>query len=142
MDTRLIVDASRIDPEGETLSGEVDCVDIDENLVKAFGGLRYELDLQVLGSELLARGRLAQDFTVVCSRCGKDFDCTIREDAFTASFAIGEKNAEVDLTDELRESIILNLPSYPVCDETCPGVERKAAMPADDRWSVLDNLKQ
>ena len=57
-------------------------------------------------------------------------------------FEIDEKNAEVDLTEELRESIILALPTYPVCSETCPGVERKDEMPSDDRWNVLDNLNK
>ena len=41
------------------------------------------------------------------------------------------------MTEELRESIILALPTYPVCDETCPGVEQTVEMPSDDRWNVL-----
>ncbi len=140
-DDKLIIDASRLDPEGEELEGEIDCVDIDETLVKPFGGVRYHLSAQVFGTELLVRGRLEQDFDLVCSRCGKDFDTTVKVEDFTQSFEIPENDPEVDLTDEIRESIILTLPTYPVCDETCPGVEQKAAMPADDRWKVLDSLK-
>lgn len=40
MDDKLIIDVARRDPEGETLEGEVDCVDIDEEFVKPFGGKR------------------------------------------------------------------------------------------------------
>ena len=120
METKLTIDTSRVDPEGEELEGEVDCVDLDEPFVKPFGGVRYVLQIQVFGSELLVRGRLEQDFDLVCSRCGKDFDDTIKVEDFTASFEIGEDSPEVDLTEELRESIILALPTYPVCDETCP----------------------
>ena len=132
METKLTIDTSRVDPEGETIEGEVDCVDLDEPFVKPFGGVRYVLHLQVFGSELLVRGRLEQDFDLVCSRCGKDFDDTINS----------EDSPEVDLTEELRESIILALPTYPVCDETCPGVEQTVEMPSDDRWNVLDNLNK
>ena len=142
METKLTIDTSRVDPEGEELEGEVDCVDLDEPFVKPFGGVRYVLHVQVFGSELLVRGRLEQDFDLVCSRCGKDFDDTIKVEDFTASFEISEDSPEVDLTEELRESIILALPTYPVCDETCPGVEQTVEMPSDDRWNVLDNLNK
>ena len=142
LDNRLIVDASRVDSEGEEIEGEVMAVDLDEEFVKAFGGVRYRLSLQVFGTELLVRGHLEQDFDLVCSRCGKDFDDTIKVDDFTQSYEIGEKTPEVDLTEDVRESIILALPTYPVCAETCPGVEQKAAMPEDDRWGVLDNLNK
>ena len=140
MEDRLIVDASRLDADGEELEGEVDAVDLDEELVKPFGGVRYRLKAQLFGSELLVRGRLEQDFELVCSRCGRDFDDTVVVDDFTVSREIDAKAPEADLTDEIRESIILALPTYPVCSETCPGIERRAQLPADDRWNVLDNL--
>lgn len=142
METKLLVDVSRIDPEGEVLAGEVECVNLDEEFVKSFGGVRYRLTAQVFGTELLVRGSLEQDFDLVCSRCGQDFDDTVKVDDFTASFEINEKSPEVDLTDELRECIILALSTYPVCSETCPGVERKTESLTDDRWSALDNLNK
>ena len=90
----MTIDTSRVDPEGEELEGEVDCVDLDEPFVKPFGGVRYVLHAQVFGSELLVRGRLEQDFDLVCSRCGKDFDDTIKVEDFTASFEINEDSPE------------------------------------------------
>ena len=141
LEKKLVVDVTRLDPDGETLEGEVDAVDLDEEFVKPFGGIRYRLSLQVFGTELLVRGRLEQDFTLVCSRCGKDFDDTVVADDFVTSVEIGEKTQDVDLTDELRECIILKLPTYPVCDEACPGIEQKTEMPKDDRWGALDQLK-
>ena len=142
LDDRLIVDASRVDSEGEEIEGEVMAVDLDEEFVKAFGGVRYRLSLQVFGTELLVRGHLEQDFDLVWARCGKDFDDAIEVDDVTQAYECGERSPEVDLTEDVRESIILALPTYPVCDETCPGVEQKAAMPEDDRWGVLDNLNK
>ena len=75
---KLVVDAYRLDREGETLEGEVDCVDVHEEFVDAFGGVRYRLNARVFGTELLVRGSLEQDFSYVCSRCGKDFDDTVK----------------------------------------------------------------
>ncbi len=140
MDAKLVIDASRLDPDGETIEGEVDCVDLDEPFVKPFGGIRYRLQVQCVGTELLVRGRLEQDFDLVCSRCGKDFDDTVKVDDFMQSYEVADDAREVDLTADVRESIILALPTYPVCSESCPGVEQKAEAPADDRWSALDGL--
>ena len=55
MDDKLIIDASRVDPEGEEIECEVECVDLDEEFVKPFCGVRYRLNLQVFGTELLVR---------------------------------------------------------------------------------------
>ena len=140
MDEKLVIDASRVDPEGEEIEGEVAAVELDEEFVKPFGGVRYKLHLQVFGSELLVRGHLEQDFDLVCSRCGQDFDDTIKVDDFTNSYEIGEESPEVDLTEDIRESIILALPTYPVCAEACPGIPQKVEMPEDDRWRALDGL--
>jgi len=141
MEEKLTIDVARLDPRGETLEGEVGCVDIDEELVKPFGGVRYRLEAQVFGSELLVRGRLEQDFDLVCSRCGKDFDDTVTVEDYAFSCPVDEKNPKVDLTEDVRESIILALSTYPVCSEGCQGVERRQEMPADDRWGALDGLK-
>jgi len=141
VETGLTIDVTRLDPEGEELSGEVDVIDLDEEFVHPFGGVRYRLNAQVFGTELLVRGRLEQDFDLVCSRCGKDFDTTIKVDDFTTSVEIAEDAQEVDLTAEVRESIILALPTYPICDEACPGIEQKSEKPEDDRWGALDKLK-
>ena len=141
METHLLIDVARLDPAGEELTGEVDIIDLDEEFVKPFGGVRYRLTAQVIGTELLVRGHLEQDFTLVCSRCGKDFDDTVKVDDFLTSVEVDEKTQEVDLTAEARECIILTLPTYPVCDEACPGIEQKTEMPDDDRWGALDQLK-
>ena len=141
METRLLVDVARLKPEGEVFEGEVDIIDLDEEFVKPFGGVRYSLTAQLFGSELLVRGRLEQDFDLVCSRCGRDFDTTVKVEDFTVSVEVAENQQEADLTADARESIILTLPTYPVCDEACPGIEQKTAMPSgDDRWAALDGL--
>ena len=140
-ESRLAVDVTRLDPDGEVLEGELFCVDVDEEFVHPFGGVRYRLDVRLFGTELLVRGRLEQDFDLVCSRCGEDFDTTVKVEDFTESYEVGEKIQEVDLTEDIRESIILTLPSYPVCREDCPGIVQKDEKPVDERWNVLNKLK-
>lgn len=119
---RLIIDVARLKQDGEEIEGEVDAIDVAEDLVHPFGGIRYRLFVQVIGTELLVRGRAEQDFDLVCSRCGKDFDTTIKAEDITASVELAEGADEIDLTDEIREAILLELPNFPLCDENCPGI--------------------
>ena len=142
LEERLEIDLAAVPPEGGTVEGEADIVDYDDEFVHPFGGVRYSLFAQVVGSELLVRGRLEQDFDLVCSRCGRDFDATSKVEDFLQSYEIGEKTQKVDLTTDARDSIILNLPTYPVCSEACPGVEKRSEGFSDSRWNVLDKLKK
>ena len=140
-ESRLVIDVSRLDPAGETLEGEVDCIDLEEEFVHPFGGIRYRLHCQSFGAELLVRGVLEQDFELVCSRCGGDFDTTVRIVDFTRSYEIAENAAEIDISEDLRESVLLELPNFPLCAENCAGIVGTSELPPDDRWSALDALK-
>ena len=152
---KLIIDVARLDADGEDCEGTIDdrVLDLNDEYLHPFAGLRYCLFVQRLGGELLVRGRLEQDFDAVCSRCGADFDFTVKVDDFTTSIEVDEKTEFVDLTDELRESIILSLPTYPVCRADCHGVCSKCGKnlnegpcsckdeTRDGRWGALDAFK-
>lgn len=150
----LAIDVSRLDRDGEEVEGVLDdaVLDLHDEYLRPFAGIRYRLSVQLAGRELLARGELEQDFEAVCSRCGADFDFTVTVPDFLASFETDEKTEIVDLTDELRQSIILALPTYPVCRADCRGVcstcgknlnEGPCACvheERDGRWGALDAL--
>ena len=144
METELNVYLSEVTDDGLELSGTLDdsIYGFKDEFLKPFAGLRYELGVLHVGSELLVRGKIEQDFEAACSRCGEDFDFTVKIDDFTASFAVDEKTEFVELTTELRECILLTLPTYPVCREDCPGIEKKEKEAPDSRWDALDDLKK
>ncbi len=153
---KLLIDVARLDKDGETYAGVVDDAVLemaDNELLRPFGGIRYELFVQLFGTELLVRGTLAQDFDAVCCRCGCDFDFTTKVDDFTFNLEVNEKTEFADLTDELRQSIILSLPSYPICRQDCRGVCASCGKnlnegpctcehtERDSRWGALDSLR-
>lgn len=141
LEKKLLIDVARLESEGEILEGEVDIVDLDEEFVHPFGGVRYRLKAQLFNTELVVQGHLEQDFDLVCSRCDREFDTTVKVDDFCVSCEVPPAAEFVDLTTEARESIILALPTYPVCAEACPGIEQKVDMPKDDCWGALEGLK-
>jgi len=155
MTDKLLIDVARLDKEGERLQGELDCavLDLHEEYLRPFAGLRYDLTANLFGRELVVRGKLEQDFDAACSRCGADFDFTVKVPDFTASVETDENAQFADLTDELRQSILLGLPTYPVCREDCQGVCPTCGKNLNDgscscrseshdgRWAALDAVQ-
>ena len=122
---RLIVDIARLEDGGERCQGETapDVLDFGESdFLTPVGGIVYDLNIQALGTELLVRGQLRQRLTCVCSRCADTFETEAVEPDFICSVEINETTDFLDLTEEIREAIILALPGYPVCRETCKGL--------------------
>ncbi len=122
---RLIVDLGRLD-EGkhETLHTQLEVSVLDlgewEQLVP-MGVLQVDLQCERFGDELMVRGRLALPCRCVCGRCGADFDAVFEASDYCESFEITGL-AFLDLTESVREGIILALPSYPICEEGCKGL--------------------
>ena len=152
---RLIVDIARLDKGGERYRGELPAgiLELDGNeILKPVGGIVYDLSCQLLGSELLVRGALRQRLKCVCVRCAADFETEAAEGEFVVSVEIPDGSDFTDLTEEVREAIILALPGYPVCREDCKGlcatcgvnlnVTECACHKAgrDNRWAALDTL--
>ena len=153
---RLIVDVARLVKGGEWYRGETgpDVLDLgDSEFTAPLGGVRYELRVELLGTELLVRGELRQRLRCVCSRCAAVFETEAVEPEFICSVEINDATEFADLTEEVREAIILALPGYPVCREACQGLcmacganLNEAACTCrqagkDGRWSALDALE-
>ena len=150
----LIVDIARLDAEGESFEGETaaDILDLGAaSLCRPVGGIVYDILVEQIGTELLARGHLTQRFECTCSRCAEVFALEVKEPAFFADYPVEEESAYVDLTPEMREAIILTLPGYPVCREDCKGLCARCGAnlnrevctcgPAPDgSWAALDLL--
>lgn len=148
----LIVDVARLDSEGESFSGETtpDMLELDaDRLYKPLGGIVFEIQVEQIGSELLARGRVSHRLQCVCSRCAEEFVLEVVEPAFFVDYPLEETTDYVDLTPAMREAIILSLPGYPVCREECKGLcarcganlnrETCSCGPATDGpWAAID----
>lgn len=122
---RLTVDLGRLDG-GKTewlkclLAPEVLALD-DMECLRPAGPLACDLLCELLGDELLVRGTLRLPCACVCGRCGCDFETEFAEEEFCETFPVAGLET-VDLTESVREGIILALPSYPICEEACKGV--------------------
>lgn len=151
----MIIDVNRIPPEGSRYCGEesTSILDVERAEDVRFNGpLRYDLKAILAEPELIVQGQLALEATLRCSRCGEFFARRVREPAFECVKEVADRNESVDLTPDIRESMLLAIPSYPVCSPDCKGLcshcgfnlnkGQCACRPKEaSGWEALDGLK-
>lgn len=160
MEKSLIIDLPNLPEDGKSFSGELDgnIFDLPQNDARPVGPLEYDLRIQRFESELLLTGLIAAPFEFTCVVTLKPFLKTIRLDAAAIAIEIGSAS-QIDVTEAIREEVLLEFPADPRCDEgdvpePCEVDSRYLAVdnpPADDlstrprsegddRWSALNDL--
>jgi hypothetical protein len=161
--TRLVIDLADLPAEGRVVAGELPAAvfDLEPGGPRPLSPLRYRLFVEHDGDHLTASGELSADFSFDCVRCLEPFTDRITLDGYLMEEEVGGKSQSVDLTDRVREDILLALPGHPRCEEAslepraCPASEMFSKMgdylsehpeetstPADSRdvWGALDQL--
>jgi uncharacterized protein len=145
------VHIKQIPEEGLHLEGEdpASILELNDPLVKPRSGVRWTLEIGLSDGGLFATGKLAVDVNVICASCGKNFTYPVRVDNFAMQMELYGPET-VDLTEPMREDILLALPPYPHCDwngqNVCKGAARESTEaienPGDPHtWGELDKLK-
>jgi uncharacterized protein len=143
------VEDNELHLEGELSPEELD-LDNRDDLVKVTEPLKYNIDVQKNGSDILAQGSLQLPLQCDCSRCLKPFQTKVLLEDWAALIALqGEEKANVendlvDLTPYIREDILLSFPQHPLCSEECTGLpvrpDQKQTQ-GSSAWSELNKLK-
>ncbi len=135
----------QIPEEGLDIEGEEppSVLNLSEKLFRFESPIRYQLNVMWVGKRgLLFRGRLSVMVRAQCVRSLEWFDLPIVVEDFQCHRE-EVRGDEVDLTPEVREDILLLLPSHPVLPKTeLLKAELPAELGGDDRiWKKLDQLK-
>lgn len=117
MKKQLQIDLNSLPEEGKTFSGELDgsIFSAHGEKIKTKGPLYYDIFIQKFDTELLIRGNLSASFVFTCDRCLAEFTQTI--DAEDVSFCKEISSAQLDITEILREELVILFPDYPHCDQ-------------------------
>ncbi len=168
----MIIDLATAQTTPKPLTADVDGAQIDledEGTVKGVAELSGELFRE--GAKAHLRGTVTAEVELLCTRCAVPLKTSLEiafEDVFVdASEGIREKDLEVpvsdldeqlvdenevDLTDVIREQILLNLPEQVLCKEDCKGLCPQCGTnrnlkdcdcgegDIDPRWAALKNL--
>ena len=108
-------------------------------------------------NDIVVTGEMDAMFELECGRCLQRFPYHADFPDFSSDQPIENEDAMIDLTDLVREDILVALPSYPRCEDgnveprECPAegkfdttAETEADAPATQAtavWDVLDHLK-
>jgi len=152
------LEAHELKLKGELPVKELD-LDLRDDLIRAEKPLRYDLEVQKLGDELLVQGRLLLPLRCECVRCLKPFQLPFKLEKWTQLLPLaGEEKVSVagdcvDLTPLIREDILLEFPQHPLCETNCRGLPQtsigKVKKPSGagqygekpSAWAALDKLK-
>lgn len=141
----------QIPPEGKHLEGEdpLEVLDLQDPTAVPTAPLSYSLDVGLSDGGLFATGRIESAFRVQCVKCLESFDYPVKIPDFACQVELGTSE-EVDLTESLREDIVLGLPAHPHCDwnglKHCSGMHLHPEKPVQAEqpkpvWDALDRLK-
>ena len=146
---------ARIPEEGANYEGEdpgaIMQVENDP-VVRNAGDVRYALYVQRVSGELVVRGTLAAELEMRCARCAEFFSTTVAVSDFLRAYPAPEGMDSVDITEDLREEILLHVPGFAVCSADCKGIcpqcgadLNKGSCGCENEegptpWSALDDL--
>lgn len=93
----------------------------DDPQILSFGEVDYTLYVQRVSGELVVRGTLSAKVEMRCARCSEFFSTTVPVSDFLRAYPVPDGTDAVDITEEMREEILLHIPGFAVCDEQCKG---------------------
>ncbi len=141
----------QIPPEGRHIEGEdpKEVLLLEDGLVEPCAPLAYSLDIGLSEGGVFATGTLRTAFKMACVSCLEGFEMPVTLENFACQADL-EGREVVDLTEALREDILLALPAHPHCDwngrndckgNPLPAAEAPAAENRREVWNALDRLK-
>jgi len=151
----MIIYTTRLRQEGDSFVGEepAGMMELDnDRFLRENGPVRYDLFAQIVSDRLVVRGKLEVVLDIECSRCLGFFSTTVTDSSFLRAYELSEATETVDLTDDIREGLLLAVPNYWICSSACKGlcpqcgvnlnlVECSCDAPvAETPWQKLDAL--
>ena len=150
------IETSQIGENGYTVEGEEpgDLLDLARDPVaRSLGPIRYELTVEAAGAELVVRGWAETELRLRCSRCAQFFSTTARVSSFLHAYEWAEHPEFLDVSADVREDLLLEIPGFPLCHDGCKGLCAQCGQDLNEGacgcvppekgpspWSALDKL--
>ena len=117
------VEISKLPPEGARLrSSELPgIIDIDGGQAVFATPIEVDVFAQLAGDTLIVKGTISATSRLQCSRCLEFYENPIHRPSYVFSATVN-KGDIIDLTESIREDIIIALPIKPLCAEDCKGL--------------------
>ena len=101
---------------------EPDVLGLGKNDPVAFTiALKVKAELEKVENTVLARTDVHSKFITTCARCLELVECPWNE-KYYLDFPIDKTTEYIDLEDEIRQEILMNLPTRILCKDDCQGL--------------------
>ncbi len=149
------IHVNQIPPEGLRVEGTESSrmLELQDAFARPVGDVHYALDVGLSDGGLFATGSVSVELEMQCVACLERFLFPLEVRDFACQIELTGRET-VDLTEPVREDILLALPPHPHCDwnglKVCPGsaIPAAAGAPAESEddaaskvWEALDQLK-
>lgn len=150
------IPTTQIGEDRVAVAGEApgDLLDLrDDPVAREAGPIQYALSCERAGEELVVRGTVEAPLRLRCSRCAQFFSTTVQVSSFLHAYEWAEHPEFLDVSADVREDVVLEIPGFPLCDEACQGLCARcgknlnegpcACPPLGDvlsPWGTLDGL--
>jgi uncharacterized protein len=153
----MIIELSKLKEGGEQIDGEEAASILELGNapgLTVLSPIRYRLMVELVSGELVVRGSLACRAAFDCGRCTKRVEREVRVPDFIRVREYRELSEAIDLTEDIREDMILAFPNYPVCSSGCRGLCPQCGADLNEKtcscrppggnqaWDALDQLKR
>jgi len=131
----------------------------DSELLSCRSEIKYELHAALVNNGILLTGSASTEIQLECGRCLKKFKQKVKAGEI-CHFYEKVKTQELNVTEDIREDILIALPSTYLCGKNCKGLCHKCGTdlnkaecsctedespeeypPEESPWSALDKLK-
>ena len=122
-------------------------------LLSVTAPVHYDLLAKAVSGGVLVEGKVRTDVAGLCARCLEPVAKKIENSGVCLFYEQPEED-ELDITEDVRGEMLLELPMNLLCSESCRGLCPHCGKnlnrgncsctdddETDDRWSALDNLK-
>ncbi len=160
----LVIQVKNIPDEGMNIKGEIPLRDLDIRDDGRFfpedAMLSFAFHVAAARQDIIVTGSFSAEFQGICDRCAESAPLSIQENQVFHRY---KNNMEqpVDLTEDIREDILLTFPQIFLCSEDCLGLCGKCGHNLNDGpcgcpeediepfegdeerpdpWAVFDNL--
>jgi len=124
----------------------------DSDMISFKDNVRYKLHVSMISSGTLVKGKVETSFEGICGRCLKKFKGKFGDDDICLFYEelVG---AEMDITEDVRAALIVEIPINCICKDDCSGLchvcgnnlnkskcNCQEPENEDSPWSTLNNL--
>ena len=116
------INISKIPKEGLRLEEEADAdsLELNTNDLKFDGPVKLEVEVRREGADIFISGDIKGKMSLTCGRCLDNYEQVLAKGIFLQLPA--PHGPVLDITDNIREEIILEYPMKPLCKESCKGL--------------------